>query len=88
MLIHVVVNGRQQSQVFLLGDACAKTRRITIAMNVAYEARVPLNAVEIAGVRANNWHELVLQDEDQVLGDAVALAIDRPHDLTWRAGDS
>ena len=57
-------------------------------MNVANLAMESLNAVGIGGVRANNWDELVSQDRDEVVGDAVELAIDRPHDVEWRAGDS
>ena len=65
MLIHVLENRCQQWQASLLGDAFAKTMRIT--MNVANVAMEPLNAAGIGGVRANNCDELVLQDGDEVL---------------------
>ena len=86
MLIHVLENRRQQWQVSLLGDAFAKTMKIT--MNVANVDMEPLNAAGIGGVRANNWDELELEDDDAVLGDAIDLDVDRAHDAAWRAGIS
>ena len=44
-------------------------------MHMANVDMEPLNAAGIVGVRANNWDELAMEDDDAVLGDAVDLPI-------------
>ena len=86
MLTHVLERRRQQWQVSFLSDADAETMRIT--MNIANMAMEPRNAAGIVDVTANDCDELVVQHRDEVSRDAVDLAIARPHDVEWRAGDT